>query len=63
MDPASLVILAFGAIASLIVFLLLRFPRFRRAQFRGHPPFSLPVSALGALLVFAAFALFLLLQR
>jgi hypothetical protein len=63
MDPARLLIVAVGVIVSVTVFCLLRFPRFRRAQFREYAPLSFRASTLGAAAVLGLFVLFLLLQR
>jgi hypothetical protein len=50
-------ILVVGSVASVIVFLLMRYPRLRREQFQQGRAFSLRISALGALAVFALFSL------
>jgi hypothetical protein len=62
MNPARAVILLAGAVASLVVFLLLCHPALRRAQFRNGRRFTLPQSALGATLVMTLFALLAALQ-
>ena len=62
-DSATLLTLAVGMFAALIVFLLMRFPRLRRPQFRDYPAFSITSATVSALLLFGVFLLFALLQR
>ena len=62
MNPAHLLILGVGAVASVVVFLLLRRPELRRQQFRHGRRFTLLQSALGATATMAVFVLFALLQ-
>ena len=44
------------AVASIVVFLLMRYPQLRRPQFQGRRAFSVGVSLACALGVFAVFA-------
>jgi multisubunit Na+/H+ antiporter MnhB subunit len=44
------------AVASVLVFLLMRYPQLRRPQFQGRRAFSVGVSLACALGVFAVFA-------
>lgn len=62
-DAATLLTLAVGAVAALVVFLLMRFPRLRRPQFRDYPAFSIVSAAVSGLVLFGVFLLFALLQR
>jgi hypothetical protein len=48
------------AVASGVVFLLMRYPQLRRPQFQGRRAFSVGVSLACALGVFAAFAFLIL---
>jgi hypothetical protein len=48
------------ALASVVVFLLMRYPRWRRPQFQDGRKFSIGLSLACALGVFAVFALLIL---
>ena len=63
MDAALLLILGVASIASLTVFLLMRFPRFRRPQFRHYPPASLGSAVLCAVVIFSVLAFLFFWQR
>ena len=62
-DAATLMTLAVGVVAALIAFLLMRFPRLRRPQFRDYPASSITSATVSALLLLGVFLLFALLQR
>ena len=63
MDAASLLLTVVAAIVAGTVFALMRYPRFRRAQFRGYPACSLRASVLGAVAVVLTFVLLVALNR
>lgn len=63
MDAATLLLVVVAAIVALTVFMLMRFPRFRRAPFRGYPACSLRASMLGAAAVIATFVLLIAVNR
>jgi hypothetical protein len=63
MDAASVLILAVAAIVALTVFLLMRFPNLRRAQFRQYRAFSTRMAFVCATAVFGVIALLFFLQR
>lgn len=48
-----MLIVGVAVLASLVVFLVMRFPQLRRPQFRQSGAFSMPVSAACAVGVFA----------
>jgi hypothetical protein len=56
MDAQSFLILAVGLIASLTVFLLMRFPNLRRAQFRQQRAYPIRMAALCAAVMLGFFA-------
>ena len=63
MDAASVLILAVAAIVALTVFLLMRFPNLRRAQFRQYRAYSNRTALACAMAVFGAIALLYFLTR
>ena len=63
MDAASVLILAVAAIVAVTVFLLMRFPNLRRAQFRHYRAFSLRTALACSAAVFGVIALLYFLQR
>ena len=62
MNILTILIVAAGAVASVVVFLLMRYPGMRREQFRQGRAFSMRSCALGALAVLAVFSLIASLQ-
>ena len=56
MNIAQLMALAVVAVASVVVFLLMRYPQLRRPQFRGGRAFPVPVALGCALGVFVVFS-------
>jgi hypothetical protein len=62
MNAAQFLILGVGVAASVVLFMVMRFPGMRRPQFREHPPFSWWASALSSAGLLAAFALLARLQ-
>jgi hypothetical protein len=57
------VLLLVGRVASVVVFVLMRYPSFRRVQFRQYPPFSLWLSLVAAVALLGAFIALALVQR
>jgi hypothetical protein len=55
-NSARVVALSVVAVASVVVFLLMRYPGLRRPQFRGGRTFSTGTALAGALGVFAVYA-------
>jgi len=55
-NDAQLLALAVVAVASVVVFLLMRFPELRRPQFRGGRAFPVPAALACALGVFVVFS-------
>lgn len=62
MDSAKVLIAVIGLTASIVTFWLMRFPRYRREQFRHYGTFSLTASLFAALAVLL-FCLLLLLAQ
>jgi hypothetical protein len=62
MDSAKVLIAVIGLIASIVTFWLMRFPRYRREQFRHYGAFSVTASLFAALAVLL-FCLLLLLAQ
>jgi hypothetical protein len=62
MNIPTILIVAVGGVASVVVFLLMRYPGMRREQFRQGRALSMRSSALGALAVLAVFSLIASLQ-
>ena len=62
MNVLKILLLVVGVVASVVVFLLMRYPGMRREQFRRGRAFSVRNSALGALAVLAVFSLIASLQ-
>jgi hypothetical protein len=62
MNVLKMLLLVAGVVASVVVFLLMRYPGMRREQFRQGRAFSMRSSALGALAVLAVFSLIASLQ-
>jgi hypothetical protein len=62
MDSAKVLIAVVGLSASIVTFWLMRFPRYRREQFRHYGAFSVTVSLLAALAVLVFCLLLLLVQ-
>ena len=56
MNIAQLMALAVVAVASVVVFLLMRYPELRRPQFRERRTFPVPVALACALGVFVVFS-------
>jgi len=63
MDAATLLLAVVAAIVAGTVFMLMRYPRFRRAQFRGYPACSLRASMLGAVAVLVTFLVVMVLRN
>jgi hypothetical protein len=57
MNAARVVILGAGVVASVVVFLLLRYPGLRRPQFRAGRRFTVLAAAAGGGAVMALFVL------
>lgn len=62
MDSAKFLIAVIGLIASIVMFWLTRFPRYRRKQFRHYGAFSVTASLLAAFSVFVFCLLQLIVQ-
>jgi len=63
MDSAKVLIAVVGLSASIVTFWLMRFPRYRREQFRHYGAFSVTASLLAALAVLVFCLLLVLVQR
>lgn len=57
MNGPQILILVVALTTSPILFLIMRYPQFRRSQFRDSDPFSFSVSLLCALTLFCLLAL------
>jgi len=55
MNLLQILIVLSGIFASLVTFVLMRYPQTRRVQFRSYAGFSFMNSLLGSLLIFAVF--------
>ena len=63
MDSAQVLIAIIGLTASIVTFWLMRFPRYRREQFKHYGSFSVTASLFAALAVLFFCLLLLLVQR
>ncbi|MBF0119121.1 MAG: hypothetical protein HQK79_09820 [Desulfobacterales bacterium] len=62
-SPAKILILTVGLVASIVVFLIMRFPQLRRAEFRNRKRFSTIQSSICAALMSFLFMILAMLQQ